>query len=376
MRRCIILAVSAAASFVMAGANSDSWFTRTSPAMTGDERNAYRKLSSEAEREGFRLAFWNGKAVLESDYMERVAHADGMYGSGREGSGANTDQGRLYIASGPPTAIHRLPSSRIFVACEVWQYDSLPGTGYKSRLQFLFFRKASAGDFRLYWPGLHSIRDLLIPQPGTRLMFPVNDIVTANDIRDRLHYSPAEEEIVEASTGIARGITGSGNGEILGRATSISAMVHQGTGSLPVVASKFSVADAPEIRAIQFWSGEVPVSDIQVRTKASKSIALSLDSVTGPNKTRTRLENTSIPLGLEDPKPVLYTQRFFLPPGQYLLTVTIDGFAPYVKGIQVTTDRQVTGEALTPNEGDLRISMLTDPQSADAKQTIAGRLSN
>ena len=92
----------------------DGWLDRTSPVMTPVERSAYRKLVSEAERQSFQKAFWTDKRIIESAYLERAALVDQTYGSGRAGSGANTDQGRLYLASGVPTVVHRLPSSRVF----------------------------------------------------------------------------------------------------------------------------------------------------------------------------------------------------------------------------------------------------------------------
>jgi GWxTD domain-containing protein len=363
-----LLSLSAFVACAAAAANNaDSWFNRLSPAMSAEEKSAYRKLATEAERQSFRQVFWNGKPLSETQFFERIAHADQVFGSGREGSGANTDQGRMYIASGPPTYIHRLPSSRIFVACEVWQYESLPATGYRSRLQFLFYRKAGMGDFRLFWPGLHSIRDLLIPQPGTRSMFPVNDVVTANDIRERLRYSPAEEEIVDAAVSVAKGITGTGNSEILSRAVSVAESFRPREGTYrPVIASKFSVVDAPEIRTLHFWAGDVPVTDVQIRAKASSTIGLAID------RARNRVEQSSIPLGLTSAKTVLYTQRFFLPPGTYSLTVEIDG-AKATKDFVVSGTRDLSGEALEEQPGDLKIALLPDPRTADARAVAQSR---
>jgi len=363
--------VTATLVLALAAASTDPWLVRVSPAMTAVERTVYRKLSSDSEKQGFRQAFWNGKAISEAEYLERVAYADRMFGSGMDGSGANTDQGRMYIASGPPGSIQRLPSSRIFVACEVWHYDSLPGTGYRSRLQFLFFRKAAGGDLRLYWPGLHSIRDLLIPQPGTRSMFPVNDVVTPNDIRDRLRYSPSEEEVVDAATGVARGITGTGNSEILSRAVSISTMVHAGEVVRTHVNTVFTAEaqSSTEIRSIHFWVDGVPVTDVQVRASAASRIALTVED---PGK-RSVVERAMVPLGWPAPKSVLYSQRFFLAPGRYQLTVEVDGVVVR-RAIQVAAGESLTGEALEQGENDFKISLLPDPRSADAKAIAASRL--
>jgi GWxTD domain-containing protein len=357
----------------LGASTSDSWLARVGPGMSSAERNAYRRLASDAEKRGFQRAFWNGKTISETEYFERVAYADRMFGSGMEGSGANTDQGRMYIASGPPSSIQRLPSSRIFVACEVWHYASLPGTGYRSRLQFLFFRKAAGGDLRLYWPGLHSIRDLLLPQPGTRSMFPVNDLVTPNDIRDRLRYSPSEEEVLDAASGVARGITGSGNSEILSRAVSISAMVHGGENRAPrtEVETRFTaeVQSPIEIRSLHFWVDGVPVTDIQVRAPAAVQITMTVED----SAKRTVVERAMVPLGWKSPRAVLYSQRFFLAPGRYHLVADVDG-TTVRRSLQVSTGKSLTGEALEESPGEYRISLLPDPRTADAKAIAASRL--
>lgn len=369
---------------------ASDWEMLLRPVMNQAERNAFRKLQSEEEREGFRSAFWAGKRMTEQEYLARFAQADQLYGSGKAGSGANTDQGRLFLANGAPNRVHRLPSSRIFVACEVWQYDSLPGTGYRAQLQFLFFRKAAAGDYRLYWPGLHSIRDLLLPQPGTRGMFPVNDVVTANDIRGRLKYSPGEEEVVEAATGVARGITGMGNSEILARATSPAVMVRYSKEEGPrgVAVSRVAYGEAegsqterPQVRVLQFRAGEVPVVDVQVRTQAAERIALQVElrgrRVEQSAVSLTSSTASSLAGEKAGRQAVLYSQRFFLPAENYTLTVEVDGQTVTVP-LRVTVPFGAGGERAEPGlqgegfaemEGERRISILPDPRTADAAES-------
>lgn len=337
--------------------------------MTGDEKKLYKSLGNSHEVEGFQRAFWTGKSLTESEYMARIAHADNTFGSGQTGSGANTDQGRFYIANGAPNSVHRLPSSRIFVATEVWYYDSLPRTGYRSRLQFLFFKKNGAGDFRLFSPGLNSIRDLLIPQPGTRLMFPVNDVITANDIQDRLKYSPAEFEIVDAAIGVARGITGAGNGEILARAASISHMIRTDRdGVLPGtrVESTFATVAAPEVRVLQFMAaGGMPVVDVQVRVEAVGYAGLTVE------ENGRVMEQSQVPIGRDHKGSALYVQRFFLLPGAYRLKVDADGRKSAVAFQVYASVDGVRGEAFEERPGELKIAITPDPRDAGARETWA-----
>ncbi len=348
---------------------SDPWLSRTGPVLSGDEKKLYQQLRSEAERDAFRRSFWTGKAISESEYFERVAYADSAFGSGRDGSGANTDQGRIYIANGKPAAVHQLPSSRLFVACEVWYYESLPRTGYSSRLQFLFYRGRGVGDFKLYSPQLSSIRDLLIPQPGTRLMFPVNDIVTANDIRNRLKYSPAEEEVVDASTGVARGVTGAEADQILSRAASISHMLRCDTPLRAEVESKFTPLTAPEIRVLQFKAGDIPVVDVSVRSTAAARIGLTVEDGSGV------VERSEVPLGFESPRAVRYTQRFFLAPGRYRISVDADGRKSFFNfAVAGGSIEGVLGEGFDDRADEVRIAILPDPRTEDARRISAGRM--
>lgn len=358
--------------FLMAAsalAADSGWFVLTSPAMTAQERKAYRSLGNDREREAFERSFWAGKSITEAQYLERVAYADVNFGSGVQGSGPNTDQGRIYIANGAPASTHRLPSSRVFVACEVWYYDSLPRSGYRARLQLLFYRRNGTGDFRLFSPALDSIRSLLIPQPGTRLMFPVNDVITANDIRDRLKYSPAEEEVVEAAVGVARGITGTGNAEILSRVSSVAHMIRQDRDAKIEVNSRFTVSAPPEVRILQFWVGDIPVTDIQVRSEAVARIGIEV------MERSAGIERSEIPLDLPSPRSVLYIQRVFLAPGNYTLVASVDGRRTLLP-FTVSEDRSVVlrGEGLEEKPGDLRLSLTPDPRTDDARRILAERL--
>ena len=63
------------------------------PVLTPAERTAYRKLSSEAERESFRQAFWKDKRFSEAEYAARAAHADQAFGWAERGSDRRNESG-------------------------------------------------------------------------------------------------------------------------------------------------------------------------------------------------------------------------------------------------------------------------------------------
>ena len=111
---------------------------------------------------------------------------------------------------------------------------------------------------------------------------------------------------------------------------------------------------------IQFWVGVV-LMDVQARTRATSTIALAIDAK------GTRVEQSSIPLGFEGPKAVLYMQRFFLIPGAYTLLVDVDGRKSTVPL------RELSGEAFEELAGEVKIALLPDPRSDHAKSRILSR---
>ncbi|MCX6598049.1 MAG: GWxTD domain-containing protein [Acidobacteria bacterium] len=344
---------------------ADAWLTKVAPAMLPAERKAYLALSSVEERQNFQRLFWTGKAVTEPEFLSRLGYIDSHYGSGQTGSGANTDQGRMYLALGAPTAVHRTPSSRIFYETEIWFYDYAPQTGYRSRLQFLFFRPRNIGDFKLYSPMINTIRALLVPQSGTRSMFGINDVITPQDVRTRMNVSPAEDEVLEAALGVAKGITGVGNSEILSRAMSPAEMLRRDPKA--VVKSTFSVAEQPDVRIIQFWvDSTIPVTDVQLRTRAVSSLGVTIE------RRSQAVDRSEIPLGYKEPRPVLFTQRFFLPPGSYSLIVEVDG-RRMTMPFRVADDptHAMTGEAFEERPGETKISLTPDPRGEMAKEALA-----
>ncbi len=350
-------------------AAADPWLARVSPIMNAAEKKAYLSLRAD-DRDAFRRQFWLDKTITEPAYIERLEYVDSAFGSGRPGSGANTDQGRVYLANGAPTAIDKVPSSRILQPCEVWHYDSLPGAGHAGQVQFLFYRKDGIGDFKLYWPELDTIRVLLLPQESTRTMFSPNDVLSENDIRQQLKVTPTEEPVVEAALGVARGVKDSSNGEILGRASSPEHMLRLNEDKRkPQVSSSFAVVPRPEVRVLQYVVGDVPVADVEVRATAVASIGL---TVVGHGD---RLEQSAIPLDLEHAQVVLFTQRLFLLPGDYSLLVDVDGniTKQQLQVVKVAKGK-VEGEGFQDSAGELKLSIAPDPHSEEAKEAVSRQI--
>ncbi len=183
-------------------AAAPTWLDLVAPIITPAEKKAYRALDP-AERPKFEEAFWTDKAITAKEYSDRVAYIDAKFGSTKLGSGANTDQGRVYLALGPPNKITRFPSSRIFQPVEIWYYSIVPGV-INTEVSLMFFQKNGTGFLKLYSPTTDTIRALLVPQASTVHMFGPNDGLNESDIRNTLKVSPAEDEIVSAAVNVAK----------------------------------------------------------------------------------------------------------------------------------------------------------------------------
>ena len=304
---------------------SGAWLDEVAPIVTSQERSAYLALTDGRARESFARQFWLGKQIGPEEYYQRVVYIDANFGSGKLLSGNNTDRGRMYLALGAPNKVTRLVSSRIFFPIEIWYYDSAPTLGINYQLQFVFFERRGVGDYKLYSPTLDTIRALLNPQASTRGMFPVNDVITEADIRTRLSPPPAEEEVIEAAIGVARGITGVGNDEILGLAMSPASAI-RGEIRTKVSSRLVLVTDRPRMLSFQSRSeAGASVVDLLFETKVKTSIELKLATVAG-----IQLEDTQTNLGFTESRKVEYQHRLFLLPGVYTVQLIADGAAtPY-----------------------------------------------
>jgi GWxTD domain-containing protein len=134
--------------------------------ITNDERRAWKKLQTDAEREQFIEAFWRRRdpdpdtelnEYLEEHY-ERVAYANQHFASGIPGW--KTDRGRIYIMYGPPHEKETHPTGGAYdrpsyhgggstttYPFEVWFYRHLPGIG--SGIEIEFVDPTGTGEYRI-----------------------------------------------------------------------------------------------------------------------------------------------------------------------------------------------------------------------------------
>jgi GWxTD domain-containing protein len=316
MRKFLLLLAAAASTY----AATPAWLDFVAPIVTAAEKKDYLALNP-AERSKYEEEFWSHKAITAKEYSERIEYIDANFGSTKRGSGANTDQGRVYLALGPPNKITRIPSSRIFQPVEIWYYSTIPGV-INTEVSLMFFQKNGMGFLKLYSPTLDTIRALLIPQASTVNMFGPNDGLNESDIRNTLKVSPAEDEIVSASVNVASGIRYEGNDEIIGKISSPSYML--GMPLRTEVTSRL-ITSHPKMEIVEtvsaFGGSQV---DLRLETAAQREIDIEVLEG-GAAVYRNQLH-----LRFDVAEPVLYTHRLDLLPGSYRVIVTVDGkLSPY-----------------------------------------------
>ncbi|MGH9450082.1 MAG: GWxTD domain-containing protein [Terriglobia bacterium] len=141
--------------------------------ITPEERAAFKKLTTDDEREQFIENFWERRNPSPGDpenefkeeFYRRIAYANEHYASGIPGW--RTDRGRIYIMYGPPDEQDNHDSGGEYVAnpnelpyqgadasnemttypFEDWYYHYIPGIGENVKLEFV--DPTMSGEFRL-----------------------------------------------------------------------------------------------------------------------------------------------------------------------------------------------------------------------------------
>ena len=106
-----------------------------------DERAAFLKLATGAERDHFIQQFWDRRNphpedprhnAFQDEHYRRIAYADERFVAPPI-PGWRTDRGRIYILYGPPDEIERHPAEHL----EQWRYRHLQGVGDQIVMDFV-----------------------------------------------------------------------------------------------------------------------------------------------------------------------------------------------------------------------------------------------
>ncbi|MEZ5345636.1 MAG: GWxTD domain-containing protein [Pyrinomonadaceae bacterium] len=152
--------------------------------ITKEEKNAFKALKTDEERENFIENFWRRRDPnpdteeneYREEYYERIAYANEHYASGKPGW--MTDRGRIYITWGKPDGVESHPmggsydrpsyeggGSTTTYPFEIWFYRYLEGVG--SGVEIEFVDPTGSGEYRIATNP--NEKDALLMVPGAGL---------------------------------------------------------------------------------------------------------------------------------------------------------------------------------------------------------------
>jgi GWxTD domain-containing protein len=128
--------------------------------ITPTERDVFRKLETDKERDIFIEAFWKHRDPtpgtpaneFKDEHYKRIKHANEYFGRGTPRPGWMTDMGRIYIILGPPRSSEDHDHINGVYPVQIWSYDGNPDYGLPTAFNIIFFRKHGAGEYLLYSP--------------------------------------------------------------------------------------------------------------------------------------------------------------------------------------------------------------------------------
>jgi len=152
--------------------------------ITDEERQAFKRMSTDEEREQFIEQFWlrrdptpdTEENEFKEEHYRRIAYANEHYASGIPGW--KTDPGRIYITYGPPDEVDSHPSGGSYerpmeegggetstYPFEDWRYRYIEGIGNDVNIEFV--DPTMTGEYRLTMDPTE--KDALLYVPGAGL---------------------------------------------------------------------------------------------------------------------------------------------------------------------------------------------------------------
>lgn len=141
------------------------WLEDVEPIITTAEEEVFKTLKTEEDRIRFINAFWRARDPdlktpqneYKSDYYKRLNYAKSRLG------GIKSDRGRIYMILGEPFEKTNFSGAEQVVECELWIYQSEGRPGLPPYMNLLFYKRRDVGDFELFYPGMHTAKDILSP---------------------------------------------------------------------------------------------------------------------------------------------------------------------------------------------------------------------
>ena len=128
--------------------------------ITPHERDVFRELRTDKERDIFIEAFWKHRDPdpgtprneFKDEHYRRLDYANKFYGRSTPLPGWKTDRGRMYIILGAPRNIEQYTNVNGVYPAEIWFYLGDPAVGLPTGFNLIFFKRSGIGDFVLYSP--------------------------------------------------------------------------------------------------------------------------------------------------------------------------------------------------------------------------------
>ena len=129
--------------------------------ITPTERQVFRELTSDRERDFFIEAFWRhrdptpgtDKNEFREEHARRIAYANRHF-RGDGTAGLETDRGKVYIILGEPRTTRQFNGTDAVYPAEVWAYQGIAAPGLAHEFDLIFFQKnGRIGDYHPVQPG-------------------------------------------------------------------------------------------------------------------------------------------------------------------------------------------------------------------------------
>src|SRR5215813_8158549 len=155
--------------------------------ITDEERQAFKRLQTDEEREQFIEQFWlrrdptpdSAENEFKEEHYRRIAYANERYASGIPGW--KSDRGRIYITFGPADEIESHPSGGSYerpaeegggttstYPFEKWRYRWIEGIGTDINIEFV--DPTMTGEYRMTMDPSEKDALLMVPNAGLTLM--------------------------------------------------------------------------------------------------------------------------------------------------------------------------------------------------------------
>jgi len=131
--------------------------------ITDEEKKAFLKLTTDAERDRFIDDFWAARNPIpgsaansfKEEHYRRLQYATATFGRRSNTPGWMTDMGRAYILFGKPVSRAPFPGYGQLYPCELWFYENkASGPSIPGFFTLLFFMPEDIGEYRFYRPSL------------------------------------------------------------------------------------------------------------------------------------------------------------------------------------------------------------------------------